>query len=148
MNFIKNHWFGLIVSLVTLAFLCVFALVLVAPHQDEQKRGFVPCTEKMAEQLHECRGQNLCALESVINNTLCNIKVVGQGISLWIAGKQTRPWSNYLFEPELKQPTAADDFETEESLEEYYQNNPDISLEMSELYKLNQQLEQDTDEQQ
>ncbi len=147
MNFIKNHWFGLIVSLITLAFLCVFALVLIAPHQDEQGRGFVPCIEKMAENLHECRGQNLCALNCVIENTFCNIKVIGQGIKQWAAGEQPRPWSNYLFEPELKQPSAADDFETEESLDEYYQNNPDISLEMSELYKLNQQLEQDTNEQ-
>lgn len=147
MQFIKTHWFGLFVSLITFMFLSVFAVVLIAPHQDEQKRGFVPCTEKMAEELHECRGQNFCALESVINNTMCNMKVIGQGVKMWVTGEQSLPWSNYLFEPEIKKPSATEDVETDESLEEYYRSSPDISLEMSELYKKNQQLEKNIDEQ-
>lgn len=147
MNFLKTHWFGFVISVIFFVFLSVFVLVLIAPHRDDQRRGFVPCTEAMAEQLYECRGQNFCALNCVIENTFCNITVIGRGISQWMQGKQERPWSNYLFEPELKSPRILDDFETEESLEEYYQNSPDIASEMSELYKLNKQLEKDTDEQ-
>ena len=62
MRFVKDHWFGLLVSIFVFFFLCVFALVLAAPHQDEQKRGFVPCTETMAEELRGCNGRNMCVL--------------------------------------------------------------------------------------
>lgn len=127
-------------------FLCVFALVLAAPHQDEQKRGFVPCTETMAEELRGCNGRNMCVLGSVVDNTFCNVGVIGEGLKLWMTGKQPAPWSNYLFEPEIKRPSATDDVEPEESLEEYYQNTPDIAAEMDELQKLNQQLENDSNE--
>ena len=48
--------------------------------------------------------------------------------------------------PEIKRPSATDDVEPEESLEEYYQNTPDIAAEMDELQKLNQQLENDSNE--
>lgn len=146
MQFIKYHWFGLLVSVIVFLFLCVFALVLAAPHQDEQKRGFVPCTETMAEELHNCNSRNMCVLGSVIKNTFCNIKVIGQGIKLWAVGEQPTPWSNYLFEPELKRPAVNDDVEPEESLDEYYQNTPDIAAEMDELQQLNQQLENSDNE--
>lgn len=141
MQFIKTHWFGLLVSVVVFLFLCVFALVLAAPHQDEQKRGFVPCTEKMAEELHDCDRRNICVLGSVVKNTFCNIKVIGEGVKLWLTGRQPAPWSNYLFAPDVKRPSAVDDVEPEESLEEYYRDTPDIAAEMENLKELNQQLE-------
>ncbi len=146
MNFIRCHWFGLSVSLVVFFFLCVFALVLAAPHQDEQKRGFVPCTEKMAEELHNCNGRKMCVLERIVDNTFCNIGVIGEGIKLWATGKQSAPWSNYLFVPDIKRPSATDGVEAEESLAEYYESSPDIGAEMDELYELNQQLEKMQDE--
>ena len=83
---------------------------------------------------------------SVVDNTFCNVGVIGEGLKLWMTGKQPAPWSNYLFEPEIKRPSATDDVEPEESLEEYYQNTPDIAAEMDELQKLNQQLENDSNE--
>ena len=146
MRFVKDHWFGLLVSIFVFFFWCVIALVLAAPHQDEQKRGFVPCTETMAEELRGCNGRNMCVLGSVVDNTFCNVGVIGEGLKLWMTGKQPAPWSNYLFEPEIKRPSATDDVEPEESLEEYYQNTPDIAAEMDELQKLNQQLENDSNE--
>ena len=99
----------------------------------------------MAENLYMCNDQKICILKEVINNTFCNIKVIGEGIQLWITGEQSRPWSNYFFEPKLKSITT-DGIEPENSLEEYYQNTPDISAEMNELYKLNQQLENSENE--
>ncbi len=147
MRFMRDHWFGILVSGVTFFFLCVFAIVLAAPRQDEQKRGFVPCIEAMAEKLHTCNGKNMCVLSSVVDNTFCNIGVIGKGVMLWISKKQPTPWSNYLFTPETKRPSATDDIEPEESLAEYYLNTPDIAAEMSELQKLNQKLENDDHDQ-
>lgn len=146
MNFIRYHWFGLLVSVIVALFLCQFLLVLIAPHQDEQKRGFVPCTEEMSEELHRCRSRNLCVLDAVVDNTFCNTGVIVEGFRLWVAGKQDSPWANYLFEPELNRPSAEDDVDAEASLDEYYRDVPDINAEMDELQKLNQQLENDDNE--
>lgn len=141
MQFIKYHWFGLVISLIVTFFLFIFVLVLIAPHQDEQKRGFVPCTEAMAEQIKNCSSRSLCVLGSVVDNTFCNIKVIGKGVKLWIKGEQSSPWKNYLFVADIKNKSATDDVEPEESLKEYYESQPDLELEMNELKKLNQQLE-------
>jgi len=135
MQFIKYHWFGLLVSLIVFFFLFIFFLVLIAPHQDEQERGFVPCTRNMAEQVQQCAGAKGCILKAVVENTFCNIRIVGQGAKLWAQGKQPRPWSNYLFRPELA------GGENSEELDEFYRDSPDVENQMKELQKLNEELE-------
>lgn len=138
MQFIKYHWFGLLVSAAVLFFLVIFFLVLIAPHQDDQKRGFVPCTETMANEIHQCAGNKLCILEAIVGNTFCNVGVVGRGLSAWLGGEQPHPWSNYLFAPAAK--TAE---EPQAELNEFYNQNPDIEGQMQELQKLNDELEKE-----
>lgn len=139
MQFLKNHWFGFIISIIVAVFMLEFILVLIAPQQDEQNRGFVPCTQKMAAEVYDCNKSSFCVLSAVIDNSFCNLGVIGKGLKLWVSGKQSAPWSNFLFEP-----TVADEKEAEisqEELQEFYQKNPNISGEMKELKKLNDKLE-------
>lgn len=58
----------------------------------------------------------MCVLGSVVDNTFCNVGVIGEGLKLWMTGKQPAPWSNYLFEPEIKRPSATDDVERRKAL--------------------------------
>ena len=142
MRFIKHHWFGLIISLFMLAYLLVFVLVLFAPRYDEQKRGFIPCTEIMAEELIFCDSSAWCMLKTITKNTWCDTNVVAKGFGQWIKGEQKTPWANYLFEPQLPQQNIASDVEPEESLQEFYEQTPDIEASMQNLRKLNQELEE------
>lgn len=57
MGFVRQHWFGFIVTLVLLLSALLFLIVLFSPRQDNQKRGFIPCTETMAAALYDCRGR-------------------------------------------------------------------------------------------
>ena len=148
MNFIKYHWFGLIVSAIVLFFIAVFFIVLIAPRYDEQKRGFVACTAQMAGEIQNCESDNLCVLGKVIENTFCNISVIKDGFLMWKKGEQNTPWANYLYEPLVKQQSTDDDIESEESLEEYYKSVPNIKEEMKNLENLNKKLEVNEDEEQ
>ena len=133
MNFIRRYWFGLVTGL--LVFLCfvLFILVLISPRQDAQKRGFIPCTENMAEEIMACENNKvLCLLKAVLANSWCDIKVIGQGMSDWAKGNQPYPWSNYIFVPKIVQ---------NEDVAEYLKNNPNIKAEMEQLKKLNEELE-------
>ena len=134
-DFIKYHWFGLLISILFGLFLIEFFLVLFSPHVDNQNRGFVPCTSAMSEQIETCNKRKLCILNAVYNNYICDNKVIGEGLLLWIKGKQPRPWSNYIFSPEI--PT----YEDYEGLKEYYLSNPDIVNEMAELKEKHKELE-------
>mgnify|MGYP007124839344 CR=1 FL=1 len=60
MGFVRQHWFGFIVTLVLLLSALLFLIVLFSPRQDNQKRGFIPCTETMAAALYDCRGRSFC----------------------------------------------------------------------------------------
>ena len=79
MTFLKHHWFGLILSLFMLAYLLVFVLVLLSPRYDVQKRGFIPCTETMAEQLIDCDNGAWCMLKTIVRNGWCDAEVIGGG---------------------------------------------------------------------
>lgn len=136
MLFIKQHWFGLIVSLFMLAYLAVFVLVLASPRYDEQKRGFIPCTEEMAAELIDCQNGVWCMLNSVVENGWCDTKIIGQGFVAWVNGEQKTPWANYLFKPEV-----AEQEEMDEGLKEFYAQTPDIGVSMQNLRRLNQKLE-------
>lgn len=138
MKFIQHHWFGIITGLFVFLCFSLFILVLISPRQDLQKRGFIPCTEIMAENIISCEENKFtCVLSAVLKNSWCDIKVIGQGISDWAKRKQPYPWSNYIFIPEIP---VDDDFD-DEAREEYLKNNPDFKLEMEQLKKLNKELE-------
>lgn len=139
MNFIKTHWLGLISGFLIFCFLVMFILVLLSPRLDAKKRGFIPCTEAMAETMLNCSENNKysCMFKAVIGNSWCDMKVIGFGLKNWLGGHQSYPWSNYIFVPELPQD---EDFD-EKARAEYLQNNNDIALEMSHLKKLHEELE-------
>lgn len=141
LKFIKYHWFGLIISIFLGLFFIEFLLVLFAPHQDLQNRGFVPCTYQMAEQIEICNRGKLCVLKAVIQNYICDGQVIITGFSNWLQDKQQHPWSNYMFVPDLPQ------YDAEDGIEEYYQSNPDIGSEMADLKQKHEDLESKKDEQ-
>lgn len=136
MNFIKHNWFGILAGALILSGFALFLIVLFSPRQDNQKRGFIPCTEQMAAELFDCRKDVSCSLGAILDNSLCDIKVIVSGIKLWVAGEQSTPWANYFFVPEeISQP------ELPQEVEEFYKENPNIYQEMQKLKALNQQLE-------
>lgn len=138
MSFIKYHWFGLLTGLIIFFFMVLFILVLLSPRADEQKRGFIPCTENMAEQILACEHNKIaCLLKAVVGNSWCDAKVVGRGIKKWVLGEQKTPWSNYIFIPELP----ADRFFDQEARAEYLKQHPDPKAEMQRLHKLHKELE-------
>ena len=138
MTFLRNHWFGLLIGTVTFVFMILFVLILLSPRQDARRRGFIPCTETMAEKLLSCSGNKLgCLFSAITANSWCDIKVVGRGLSGWISGKQRTPWSNYIFVPEI----SADAFFDENARKAYLKISPDIRSEMRQLQKLNEELE-------
>ena len=78
------------------------AMLMLSPKQDLQKRGFIPCTEQFVLNVSDCtRGEMICPLKYLWQDTACNTKVIFEGFGAWVKGKQPTPWSNYLFEPEL-----------------------------------------------
>ena len=135
MHFLKNHWFGALMWLMILAAVFLAVAVLFSPRQDLDRRGFIPCTETMADDMLACNKSLGCMLKAVVANSWCDIKVIGRGVKLWLTGAQTAPWSNYWFTPRLE--------EQDPGLEEFYRKNPDLPKQMRELKKLNEELEND-----
>ena len=99
-KFIKDCWFGILMSV--LVFICLlFAVVIaVAPHNDAEMRGFAPCTYDMANQLGQAVKPDFKLLVSVMGQGYgCYLTVIKEGMTQYIAGKQPTPWANYLFQP-------------------------------------------------
>ena len=142
LNFIKFHWFGLLISLFIGLFLLQFLIVMISPHYDLQNRGFAYCTDKMAQRIEDCQSANLCIFKTVISGSFCDTEVIIKGFSEWIKGKQPRPWSNYIFVPEYPDETE----EADEALEEYYNNNPDLYEQMDNIRQQYLELEKKNDE--
>ena len=137
MNFVKNHWFSCLIAGMMLCFFCIFVLILLAPKQDAKGRGFIPCTQEMVQKLLDCDRKFFCSTKVVFDNNLCMLKVIGHGFSDWLNHKQPRPWSNYIFEPEIPLNTYID----EEARQNYLNENPDTSAEMQRLNLLRKELE-------
>lgn len=140
MTWIKTHWFGLITGIFIFVCLILFILVLLSPRQDEQKRGFIPCTEMMAETMLDCNNGVGCMLKAVLSNSWCDAKVIGCGLKNWATGKQSAPWSNYIFIPVLPPEESFDDI----AREEYLKNNPAFAEEMKQLQQLSEEIENET----
>lgn len=143
MNFIKKYWFGSLISLIICCFLILFLLLIISPKQDAKSRGFIKCTQQMIEDIYDCNRKIWCSIKAIGNNTLCDIGIVVEGITLWIDDKQSYPWSNYIFEPEITE----NSFFDEEARQEYLKNNPDVKNEMMRLDKLRKDLEYDENNQ-
>ncbi len=138
MRFLKNHWFGFLLSLIFGAYVLVFLLVLFAPTKDMQNRGFTKCSTALYNDLKLCNRSSWCLLQKVLINNWCNVTVVGEGVSAWINGEQASPWANYFFEPELPQ-----DEEPHPELVKFYQESTDLPRQMNELKNKNKILEQE-----
>ena len=95
-------------------------VMYISPRQDLQKRGFIPCTETLVYNITGCEpGQMKCPLKYLWQDMRCNIRVIADGFVLWSRGKQERPWSNYLFEPEVieDENAVAENVEATENIE-------------------------------
>jgi len=115
----------------------------LAPKQDLRGRGFIPCTEKMVEDLLECDRGIWCSTKAIFANNTCVFSVIGSGFSAWLKGKQSTPWSNYIFEPELFPKEYVD----EEARQEYLRKYPDTKKEMERLHRLRKDIENENNKQ-
>lgn len=137
MNFIKSHWFGMLIGLWMFLFIALVGIVIFAPHHDAKNRGFAFCTHNLADDLISCDKATLCTMNAILNNTWCDIKIICQSFNDWIDNKHPYPWSGYLFEPEQLHSSYFD----EEEVKEYMQEYPDTLEEMVELKKLRKDME-------
>lgn len=100
---LKEHWFGLVMSLFVVVMFAFVTVVAVAPHNDAKMRGFSPCTYDMAIFLGDTVGETKSVsamMKTVFEGYVCYAGVIGQGVRLWWNGEQATPWANYFFEPE------------------------------------------------
>jgi hypothetical protein len=75
-------------------------LVSMAPHNDGEMRGFTPCTYQMLDDLgKDGKPDFKTLLKGVSAGYGCYLSVIGQGVKLYVEGKQQTPWANYLFQP-------------------------------------------------
>ena len=83
------------------AFITYMTIVMyISPRQDAEKRGFIPCTEELVQNLTGCETGKLgCAFGFLWNDMKCNVSVVLNGLGAWTKGQQPTPWANYLFKP-------------------------------------------------
>ena len=140
MAFIKKNWFGIFVTFLVLIGMVVSILVFISPKQDAKRRGFIPCTENFVISFNSCDkdSQYTCLLKEILKNSWCDAKVIGEGMSLWVKGEQSAPWSNYIFKPVLTpQPSS-------EEIDENFYDEPDEDMifDMQKLKKLNEELEE------
>ncbi len=137
MSWIKKNWFTALVCLAAALFMLTVVLVLAAPKQDKQSRGFVKCSEKLADDLSFCNNALWCSAKAVFAASKCDVGIIAYGISQWLADKQDYPWSNYMFEPELPENAFVD----EKARTEYLAKYPNTKQEMIELYKQREEIE-------
>lgn len=99
---LREYWFGILISLMVFVCLIFSLIVVLSPHSDGKMRGFAPCTYELAISLSQQTGEGkLWGVASAVTDAnLCYASVIGKGVELWIKGKQSTPWANYMYEPE------------------------------------------------
>lgn len=115
-------------------------VMYMSPRQDAKERGFIPCTKELVVALQMCQAGSLgCPFRLLVKDMGCNIGVVGTGFADWVKGKQSTPWANYLFEPQLAEDEAlqSDEIQTGEGSEA---QSPELQAEF--VRKKLQELEQ------
>ncbi len=143
MSFIKRYWFGGLIAFIVCFFMLLFILLVMSPKDDADKRGFVKCTHEMIDNLSDCNKGFYCTVKAIMNNTWCNVKVIAEGVDLWIDNKQKYPWSNYIYEPII----VDNSFFDEEARTEYLKKYPDVKRDMMRLNKLRKDLENEENNQ-
>ena len=138
MNFIKKHWFNIFIVLFIILSMGISVIVSFAPKEDKLERGFIPCTKQLAERIIGCHSDFWCVTASVFKNSVCDAKIIGQGLKLWINRKQPAPWSNYYFTPDLSHI----DNTLEENAQLFYEENPDFMDDFEKLKEDYQKLEE------
>lgn len=140
MNYIKQHWFGMSISCFMAYFLLIFIMVAISPQNDEKNRGFIPCSYEQTEKIISCRENKLiCVLSASLRGNVCYMKVMNKGLWDFITGKQPRPWSNYLFEPEIVQ-NDGKDAEYEAEIQKVMEENPTLVDDMEKIKEKNREL--------
>lgn len=137
MKWVKDHWFGMIMWLWVVAVALVMVMVLLSPHYDAKNRGFAFCTQQLIEKLEECDKKIACSTVAVLDNTICDVKIIGKSFKEWVDGKHPYPWSGYIFAAEIPLSSFINEDERREYLEEY----PDTLAEMEKLKFLRKDLE-------
>lgn len=140
MNFIKYYWFNILIALIIIFGMVMTLIVAFSPREDNLKRGFIPCTEELADNILSCGGSLWCATKAVIKNSMCDADVIFNGFTLWIKGQQKTPWSNYIFTPDLSHKKDLSDTNSEI----FYQENPNYLQDFEELKQTNKKLEEET----
>lgn len=138
MKVLKQYWFNLLIALIIILGMGVTILVALSPKEDRLNRGFIPCTQELADNISACQGQIGCAARAVVQNSLCDAKIIGQGVKLWIRGEQAAPWSNYIFAPD----TSDTQLELPENEELFYNENPNFRQDFEQVKKEHQKLEE------
>lgn len=144
LGFFKEYWFGMLTSLILLVGFLFFLLVLLSPRQDIQKRGFIPCTETLAQNILNCPTDTKyrCIFAEIMQNSWCDIKVIGTGLTSWIQGRQSTPWANYIFRPEVYPA----DQNRDELDAEFYNSSAHPELDLLKLQQLNEIIEKNNAE--
>ncbi len=142
LKFMKKYWFAIVFGTLFGLYAVFLLIIAFAPRVDAQNRGFIPCTIELTERLEACNAKSAwCHIKNIAKNNACDFKVITNGFSLWLKGKQNTPWSNYYFTPiEPENP----DFQNKE-LQEVYENNAKILQEMEELNAKRIELEMTLD---
>ena len=143
---IKEDWFGILLCTLSAIFLVFVAIVAAAPHDDLKMRGFAPCTFQMAYDLNLYSTQSDIAgvLGAIAESYVCYAAVMGEGVKLWLNGKQPTPWANYFFEPEtLKVPEEMSEPFSEELLKANRLDDEGEEQGIFENYQENQNRETD-----
>ena len=129
----KKHWFETIIVTIVILFFAEFFLILSAPHDEKNNRGFSLCTNDMIENVSNCNTQTWCTFKAVSKNYLCYNLVILKGFKNWVSQKSPTPWSDYFYALEAEDPP--------EELVEFYEENPDIKEQMQTLLEKNSELE-------
>lgn len=138
MSFIKRHWFNFFIALIILCTMGLTLLVAFSPKEDREGRGFIPCTKQLAENVTTCQNKMWCVFKAVLKNSLCDARVITKGIHLWLQAKQSTPWSNYFFKPDLSH---IQNF-TDPNAKLFYEENKDYLKDFEQVKENNKKLEE------
>lgn len=114
---IRDNWFGIFIGCLIFVSAFMVAIVSIAPHNDDEMRGFSKCSYELAQDLsvYSAKKDVLGVMEAVFGGYWCYGEVIVEGGKLFLQGKQETPWSNYIFEvdnmeipPKLSEPFSED----------------------------------------
>lgn len=140
MGFLRRNYFGIIIVIFILLSAMFFTIIIISPKEDTQKRGFVMCTEKFVTNASQCKDKAFsCISKHIWYDFTCNLSVISDGFSLWVSGEQEKPWSNYIYEPDLLSHNI--DLYNQDGIETLYEENPNILEDMQQVRLLNKEME-------